>query len=291
MTMMKTLTLTACALLVLHCSSGGGTTDGGTGNDGSSNNDGSNSGDSGSDAAAAKPYTGFVDLASMTVSGKPFHSVTPVFFNTPTGTPAGCTGTKSGSCCYEPPTTSDGGTGTAPTPASAGTITLTDGTATIATLMPGAMMTYKTVTDPPTAALIWKDGDTVKVAGTGAAVHPFMGSVVVASAVAGVMPSLSLTTPIVIDRSKDFTFTWTAANGHMNVGISALKGGALDGLISCDVPDTGTITIPTTLLINFAATDTAEVVIDRISNGDASNDNATITIASTASTNGSATFK
>jgi hypothetical protein len=289
------LGLTVVVLMAIRCGSGtsqngDGGTDANNGNDGTSGNDGSG-GDSGNDGtASSKPYAGGVYLSESKTQNTTSYSASASFYAVPdSGTTSGaCAGTKSGNCCYTPPSQADGGT-TSTTPVGAGGITIKDGTTTIATLTPTGT-TYTPVSDPPTSALTWNAGDTINISAAGDTVHAFSGMVTAAALFAGVSPALSYITPIAITRSSDFTITWTAGTGKVTLLVSALKVATSEGVIVCSAADTGTMTVPTALLTNFSAGDTGVVTLTRAETTDASNDNATITLSSSTSSGGTATF-
>lgn len=276
-------------------------TDGGNdsgGGDATNGNDSGNAGDSGGDSAAPlKANLGSVIFShSQTKTGNTTsdsYVASASFVATPdAGTSGGgCVGTQSGSCCYVPPSQADAGTTGGGTPVSAGGITVKDGQTTIATMSPNGT-TYTAVSNPPTTALTWNAGDSLDVTAAGDTVHAFSGSVASVALFAGVTPALSILAPIAIPRSSDFTITWTAATGSIGVAMSATKGVSPDGVITCSSSsDTGTMTVPKALLQNFSAGDTGYVSMSRIISAAASNDNATITLASTTAASGSATFQ
>jgi hypothetical protein len=202
----------------------------------------------------------------------------------------GCAGTQNGSCCYVGP--SDGGTSTTPTAVSAGAITIKDGTTSIGTLTPTGT-TYTAISNPPTTAFTWAAGDTLAISAAGDTVHAFSGNVTAVSLFTGVQPALSEITPTTINRSSDFTITWTSKTGSILLSLSALKGlqNTPDGIITCNASsDSGTMTVPAALLGNFTANDSGSISLTRASSADASPDNATVTISEETSDPGRVTF-
>ncbi len=289
--------IVACVGLSVACGSGDNNgSDGGndaTANDSSNPNDSGNPGDSGNKdtGAPSKANYGSVSFSESVSGNTDSYTATAGFYETPDSgaSSGGCAGTQSGNCCYVPP--SDGGTGTTTaTAVGAGGITLKDGTTTIGTMTPTGA-TYTALTSVTTNTLKWQPGDTLNVSAAGDTVHPFSGNVAAAALFEAVNPALSLITPITITRSSDFTITWTAGTGAINLSLSALKVATSDGLLTCSSStDTGTMTIPTALRLYFSASDAAVVRSSRVLSADASPDNATVTLESSTSVSGSAKF-
>ncbi len=295
---MKSTSSFLALLALLGCGGDTSTTTDG-GNDGSAQDattdsptgDANNGGDTGSDGTTqSKPYTGSVSLTETSAQNTSFFTASAAFFDTPTGGTSGCNGTQSGSCCYTPP--SDAGAPPTPTAVSAGGITIKDGSSTIASLTPNGT-SYTPVSNPPTAALTWQAGDSIAISSAGDTVHQFSGTVSAVELFANVNPALSQIVPTQIDRTKDFAITWNAKTGAISVVLSAIKGlSTADGVIVCSsTSDSGTMTIPTALLSNIAATDTGTIAISRTSSSDASPDNATVTLSSSTSSSGKTSFK
>jgi hypothetical protein len=293
------LALAAFVLLAARCSSSPSTDDGGTdaanGNDGTNGNDSGNGNDTGSGndtGTPSKPNMGGVYFSESKTQNTTTYVATASFFSVPDGGTAsgGCAGTKNGNCCYTPPSMADSGTTGGGTAVSAGGITLKDGTTTMTTMTPTGT-TYTAVSDPPTTALTWNAADMLSVSAAGDTVHAFSGSVAAVGLFAGVTPALSVITPTAITRSQDFTITWTAGAGNISLSLSATKNlSTPDGAIVCTAADTGTMTVPTALLTQFSTGDKGFVILTRTASSDASNDNATITISSSTTDEGSATY-
>lgn len=265
------------------------TTDGGGGNDSSTGND-SGGGDSGQ---PTKANAGYVFFSQTKTQNADTFSASAAFFVTPDAgtTGGGCSGQQVGSCCYVAPGSGgDAGT-TTPTAVSAGAITIKDGTTTLTTMTPSGT-SYTAVTNPPTSALTWNAGDSLAVSAPGDTVHAFSGNVSAAALFVGVAPALSLITPVVVPRSSDFTVTWTSASGSIQLIAAAIKGTSSDGVITCSsATDTGTMTVPSSLLQKFTAADTGVITLSRTISADASSDNATVTLSSSTSASGTATFQ
>ncbi len=291
---MKSKTLIFATALLLACGGDDSTnTDGGK--DASTGDSGGNTDGGGTDGGGtSKAYFGSVNFSESKTQSTTTYVASAGFYATPDGGTAagGCTGTKSGSCCYTPATgASDAGTPPAPTPVSAGGITVKDGTSTIATMTPTGT-TYTPITNQPTTTLTWVDGDSLDISAAGDTVHAFSGSVTAATLFAAVTPALSFTTPTNVPRASDFTVTWTAKTGSILLTMSALKVAVSDGTISCTASsDTGTITVPHDLMANFTAADTGVVTLSRTSSGAAAPDNAAITLNSSTSTGGTVLFQ
>jgi len=163
-----------------------------------------------------------------------------------------CTGTKVGACCYG--TT----TGTAPTPASAGDITITDGAKTLVTLMsPGYAATSAT-----DATLTWAAGATLKITAAGATVDGFTTDIVAPAPFAALTPAFGTT--LDVSTSKDLVVTWTPGKGACNQISFGLTQGTGMPNIDCIVDDSaGTLTVPKSLLGMLTAA-SGTVVIERV---------------------------
>jgi hypothetical protein len=296
------LALVGVVTVSLACSSGdnnasdGGTNDGTTNNDSSNPNDSGNPGDSGNpdSSTPSKPNYGSVFLSETAFGNSDTYTGSAGFYaigDGGSGPSSGCAGTQSGSCCYLPPASADAGTGPTPTAVSAGAITIKDGTTSIGTLTPNGT-TYTAVTNPPTTAFTWVPGDTLAISAAGDTVAAFSGSVTAVDLFAGVNPTLSEITATNINRSSDFTISWTAKTGSIVVSLSATKGlSTPDGSISCTAAsDTGTMTVPAALLGNFTANDGGQISLTRESTDDASNATATITLYAETSSAGKVSF-
>jgi hypothetical protein len=280
--------------LLASIACGGGdqtTTDGGSGNDSGTGNDSATGNDTGT---SSKSNVGYVTFSQTKTGNTDTFTAAAAFLalgdaGTTTGT--GCSGTQSGSCCYVPPSSgSDAGTSSGGTAIGAGALTIKDGTTTLATMTPSGA-SYTPVTNPPTTALTWNAGDTLAVSAAGDAVHAFNGNVTAVGALLGVTPALSLTTPVLVSRASDFNVKWTSATGAIQLVLVALKGTSADGTITCSsATDPGTMTVPSTLLQKFSAADTGIISLSRTMSADASPDNATVTLSSSTSISGTATF-
>lgn len=217
----------------------------GSGSGGSSGGSGSSSG-----ASPSTPYVGSiaVDMGStMGPTGQPFHSLSATFYATPDGgaSATGCSGTQSGSCCYTPGPPDGGVAVPGPTYVSAGTITVKDGSSTIATIMPDTSNTYSA------ANATWMGGDTLSFTATGATIDAFSATVQVPAFPAGLQPIFTTAGTLMIPQSSDFTVTWTdRISGAVDDLFIAQPGG--DAIRCNDVPDTaGSITVPSALLANL----------------------------------------
>ncbi len=276
-------------LASIACSSGDQTTTDG-GSDSSSGSDSATGSDTGT---SSKPNVGFVTFSQTKTGTTDTFSAAAAFLalgDAGTIGPA-CSGMQSGSCCYTPPSSgSDAGTTSTGTAIGAGAVTIKDGTTTLATMTPSGT-SYTPVSNPPTSALTWNSGDSLAVSAAGDAVHAFNGAVTAVGTLLGVSPALSFTTPVVVSRAADFNVTWTSATGRIQLTLVALKGTSADGSITCSsTTDTGTMSVPSALLQKFSAADTGIISLSRTISSDASPDNATVTLSSSTSTSGTATF-
>jgi len=229
-------------------------------------------GDSGATTCPGGPdggglaYKGVVELSRV---GLP----TPVRYNAlaqiePTASypPTGFTGTLVGACCYGT-TPSDAGL---PTLESAGNITITDGTSTLATLMSGSYVASST-TDP---TLTWLPGAMLKVTASGGTVGAFTATVAAPPYFTGVSPAFNA--PITVHTSADLVVSWTPSKRPCSKITVGLTQGALQPSAGCVVDDSaGTVTIPASMLGMFTAT-SGTAVIERVEGTDTLASNAEI---------------
>jgi hypothetical protein len=157
--------------------------------------------------------------------------------------PSDCTQTVQGGCqltlCTSPYVAG------ASTYVSAGTITAVGGTPTTTyTLDPSEMNTY--TYGPVDGNAVFSDGDTITVAGTGAAVPAFSQALTIPTIPKITAPATTATVP----RASDLTVTWTGGN-RLAVTEFELYQMAATEVLTCAVTDTansGTTTLPSTLL-------------------------------------------
>jgi hypothetical protein len=251
-------------------SSDGGPGDGaatdGTAGDGSAS-DGAVACGAGIDAGGL-PYTGVVELSRITAPpAAASYAAIAQFETTASASPAGCVGTVLGACCYE---TNPAAT---PTPASAGAITIADGTTTLATLTPPAY-SASSATD---STLTWTGGTTLDITAAGATVDAFTASIVAPAQVAGLSPAL--TSAITVPKSSDFVVSWTPGKlACLKISFGLTQGTGLP-YISCAVDDSaGTLTVPASLLGMFTAA-SGTAVLERIDGKHVLSGNADIGIA------------
>jgi len=275
--------VSACALgLAGACGSGGSNGGSNQGGDG-----GSSGGSSGSGAKTT--YYGALEAFGSATTGYGivghFDLVPPILPTTP------CPWQTVGACCYQPPL--DGGSvpGTTGTlegpPVSAGTITVTDGNATVASLV-AEVQSPTEYRATPSNALHWSPGDQLTFSAPGDVVDAFTGSVTVVDDLVGVTPSLMGTGGLSVSTSADFTITWTPGTTSGAVVQLFIAGDDVDQAISCYVPDSvGTVTAPKSLLANFASGSTGTINVTRILVATATGGNVTTYLESqTDATNG-----
>jgi hypothetical protein len=173
-----------------------------------------------------------------------------------------------GSCCWQ----AAGATAPAPTypPIDIGTLKVTDGSSTLATISAGSDDTYS-VDSSSDSSLSWGSGDTLAFAGSGSSVYTsFSGSVTTPSApsVNTIQPdedggTVSITMPIPV--------SWGAGSNKqeivVNMAIYPAEGGMTStGSIICSAKDSdGSLTIPASALeANAAKGDKATVLVSRV---------------------------
>jgi hypothetical protein len=288
----------SCGALVAACSSSSNHSSGGGGggDGGASDGGGDAKGDGGSSSGGA-PYSGTLAAAETTAS---VFDIAGDFIATPdasatTNTCPG-SGVTSGSCCYEPPiTASDAGATDAGTPAvfSAGTITIKDGTSTLANLNPGTNGAYGITSGASNPTVKWTAGDTLAVSAAGATVDAFTGNLVTVVDLAGVTPTLSLKTATTVPLAAPFVVSWTPGTAtSVRVTLIAAKGTAEDGSISCSVDDSaGTVSFPMALLSKITTGDTGVLSLTRQSVNQATGNNVSVQLVSTTATTGIVKFQ
>ncbi len=291
----------SCVALAAACSSSSSKGSGGGGGDGGSSGEGggdAKTGDAGGSSSGGTTYSGALAAAETTAG---VFDIAGSFVLTPDASAAGnmCpgSGVMSGSCCYEPPAAARdaGAAGDAGTVAvfSAGTITIKDGTSTLANLNPGTNGAYGITSGAMNPTVKWTAGDTLAVSAAGATVDAFTGNLVTVVDLAGVTPVLSLKTATSVPLASPLVVSWTAGTATtVRVTLLAAKGTAGDGLISCSVDDSaGTVTVPTALLSKFATGDTGALSLTRQSTNTATGANVTVQLLSSTTSTGLVKFQ
>jgi hypothetical protein len=127
-------------------------------------------------------------------------------------------------------------------------------------------------------SLPWNPGDDLLVVAAGDAVHAFSGTLQVPALLSGVTPVLG-EAPLVIDRTQDFSITWTPewrANESMLLILRQWTQPAT--ICYCTAPDAAaTLTVGASLLSQFS-TQQGQLSLERLITSTASSDNATITL-------------
>jgi hypothetical protein len=214
-------------------------------------------------------YTGIVELSRVTLPAPARYGALVQIEPTASYPTSNCTGTPVGACCYE----SDAADASLPVFESAGTITVSAGANTLATL------TYPTYVASSTtdAMLTWAAGAMLTVSAAGATVGPFNATIPAPVALAGVMPPFSA--PITVKKSSDLVVTWTPGKRACSKVSFDLGQGAAMPHIGCVADDVaGTVTVPASLLGMFTAT-TGTAVIERVEGSHTLASNADIGVA------------
>jgi hypothetical protein len=138
---------------------------------------------------------------------------------------------------------------------SAGTLTVKDGSNTLATLPFNADAggTYEIDSDS-TATLTWAVGDDLAVSATGGTIPAFSGSITAPSDFAGVTPTFSLLTPVPISESGGFTVTWTPSSDNGSITLVVGVAAEMNRVsIGCTVDESvGQIVVASSLLTQLA---------------------------------------
>jgi hypothetical protein len=273
-------------------STSGGTTGTGTTGGTSGGSSGGTSGTTTGSSTGGEPYTGFVIFSEQVIGGTKDYNGSAGFYTTFSF--AGCPGgTEQGGCCYESAAAAaDAGAGAPPDDVNAGTLTLQDGTTTLATLPFMTGMGYTSVNSVTTSALTWTAGAMLGVNATGDAsgVASFSGTVVAPARLSGVSPAVMTLTSIA--RGSDFVLSWTAAGSSTVLFILlAANGTSPDGLIRCTASSgDGSLTVPAALLGNFQSGDHALVLLTVENNTIITASNATVGLTAEAQVQGGVTI-
>jgi hypothetical protein len=287
----QTLIATAAsALLVVGTCAGGGGGCGGGGGTGSSGGSAGTTGGGGTTggSSAGLPYTGTLILAD--INGSEHTAI--VEFTATTAEAAACAGgTQSGSCCYEPPPSTSGGSLTF---YNAGTLTVTDGSATIGTdSFSTTTSDYGSLSSITTPAFTWNPGDTLGVSAAGATLDSFNVTIKAPGAIGTTTPAVSEVSPVTVPLSADWPLSWTPdATQSGETVILSLTDSKTNGGITCTVPDSsGTVSVPSALLGHFNSGDSASVGVVRYAGNSVSSANTKIDILAQAEIFGTATLQ
>jgi hypothetical protein len=147
----------------------------------------------------------------------------------------------------------DGGASTdVVTAESAGNLTITDGTTSLAEL---SYLTTGGFYDSQTSgldAITWQAGDVLAVSGTGATFPAFSGSVTAPGGFTGVTPVLAAASPVTVSTSG-FTLAWTPQSDSATVAL-VIAVGANGTNVTCTAADSaGQIAVAPSLLGRLAA--------------------------------------
>jgi hypothetical protein len=248
--------------------------------------DGESPGSGGPDSSPDRPPVPYGGIVSLTDSGQSFTALAS-FFSGGLVIPV-CGGTQAGRCCLQRVTVALALDAPGEVPrdlaeqfVSAGVLSFSDVGHVIATVAPRGT-NYGPVYNPPNTMLTWSPGDTIEVSGAGDTVHAFAGTVVAPKPVMNFVPPFS-STPMTISRTSDLTMTWTPAPGFVSLNIQASPPGMplTPTTISCTTgdPDTGTITIPASLLAMIDAGSAGSLNVSRCSEAIVTSDDAEVLLA------------
>jgi hypothetical protein len=227
----------------------GGAPEGGSSGEGGGGNDGG--GACGAPDASfgdgGKSGSGLVLLSEATMPAPTAFSVLGDFSPGDVVSDA-CGGTMVGACCFGNPT------GKVHLPLTAGTLTVTDGAKTLASLASPYVASSMS-----TATLTWKPGDTLLVAATGGGIDAFSISVGTPELLTGISPSLSAS--LAVSTSADLIVSWDPGAESCSKITFGLSQGAGMPNIGCVADDSaGTLTVPKALLGMLTVTDGTAVM-------------------------------
>jgi hypothetical protein len=261
-----------------------GTKDGsttGTGTDGGTGTGSDSGGGGGTETAGTLLFGAGGTDNNMVPTGYQIVGVFVTGSSSGTGGGSPC-GAVVDSCQYCGGGTLDAGTvHVAITEESAGTLTIDDGTAAIATLTyDSTEQIYQSdSTQDGQSTAVWAPGDTLDVTASGAAFPAFTGSVKAPLSFTGVTPAFADESMLTVPTSG-LTVSWTPAGDSSQVKLLLGVDANLNSTsVSCTVADSaGKIVVPASLLAQLAA------------NGDSSGTvGLTRTLTSTATASGGAT--
>ncbi|MBX7100133.1 MAG: hypothetical protein K1X89_20630 [Myxococcaceae bacterium] len=246
--------------------------------------------DAGTDAGL--PYVGLVSIHSLERNGQRI-ALASFSARQDGGYTGTCSGIaeRTGACCFRPP----GGLPPSPPAVSGGTVAFKVGATTVASLTPnmGMYFSYQWQAPAPPVA-----GDTVVASGAGDVVAPFSVQAVQPASFGSLLPAWDHTITLAIDRTKDFTVSWSPGPAdHVVRLVMAGQGtgaGAPDrGVIECEVADSaGTITVASSLLAHFSAGDLCSICgLDRVGKATTSSANARVDLELVLNAGGGANFQ
>jgi hypothetical protein len=186
-------------------------------------------------------------------------------------------------CCYAPTTPPRGASSV-----SAGNIQVDPGGGMPVLSLVGSAQ-YGYALQSPT---LWVPGDVLRVTAAGQTVQSFSGSLQTVAPLEGVVPAMG-TGPAPateIDRMQDFSVQWTPGSvAGAEVGLWFDTSGSW--IIACTAADAaGKLQVPSDLLQNVLAGDSAIVNLDRFSTTVVTTNNATVTLEGVAGISTGATF-
>jgi len=232
--------------------------------------------------APATPFSGYVTATQL--SGEP-EEILAAF--SPSAAPmvlpflGSCTPDNEvvAGCCYASTTPSRGASSV-----SAGTVQVNAGGAA------QGVSLYPQYGYALQSASLWAPGQVLQVSATGAAVQAFAGSLQTVMPLEGVAPLVAGGPATMIDRAQDFSVQWTpssVAGDQVMLWFETTS----SWIIACTADDAaGTLRVPSDLLQNVAAGDTAIVNFDRFSTTVVSVSNATVTLEGVTGLSAGATF-
>jgi hypothetical protein len=231
---------------------------------------------------SSKPYAGQIVFTLSSTPAATTYAVTAGFAASPACLADTACVMSAGQCCY----LRDDQAGVVAT-ASAGAITISSGSSTLATMTP-AGATYAAVTNPPTTSLTWSGEANVQLDIAGDVVHAFQPQVTAAPAPTNVNPALSPSAPVAIARDSDFNIFWAQGGGGVTLALTASSGGHIHCFTTSDA---GVMTVSQALLQNFRAGDTGMITLTRTYSSVGSPDNADVLTVMNGEQSGAASYQ
>ena len=223
----------------------------------------------GGSTTTGKPYQGYVTFEFDAQQNDEYTCLAAFSRSTSLTTCSG--GELQGNCCFLPAAVALANLmNEPPTNVSAGTITLRDGSSTLASIpfAPGNIF-YDV------HSISWNPGDTLGVTANGDAggVDAFSGTIVAPAGFEGLSPDIIV--PFELSRTSSFDLTWTPTS----MGTVTFKIGddAAPGEIFCTAPgSSGSLIVPAAFLGNFPAGDQVNLELLMANNAALADANATV---------------
>lgn len=253
------------------------------------------------DASPAQEFRGVVLLRWAPGSAPPYLAYADFAAGSPVGLTCPTSPETTGGCCCE-----DGVALPGPTP-SAGILQLSrlTGQGVLVLLQPSTTNLQGTSDLGPswyvypgiydyTDSGVWFPGDAIAVAGGGADLLGFEGTLHTGAALTGVVPPIG-PAPSIVDRSQDFHVSWTPEGLAGEQVLLTLRQITTDGVTACfcSAPDSsGELTVDTSVLAMFAVEQLSGTIeLERVITSTVTSDDAVINLVGAVAQEADVTFE